>query len=84
MPQENALAIFTMYLVAGLFSMSVAIALAHIKHRTWVMWGLLCLFVPPFVLLLLLLPRRAGPAPFERESEEWFDAHGQDKAGWWS
>jgi hypothetical protein len=84
MPHESFLAVFTLYLIAGMFSMSIAIALAHVKHRTWVMWGVLCLFFPPFVVWLYLLPRRAEPAPYEKESEGWFDAHGRDKAGWWN
>jgi len=65
----NILAFFTVYLVAALFSMSLAIALAHYKHRTWVLWGVMCTFFPPLVLILILLPRRAGPAPFEVESD---------------
>ena len=62
------LATFTIFLVVSLFSAAIATALAHRKNRTWLLWGIMCMFLPPLVLILFFLPMRSGPAPFERES----------------
>lgn len=85
MKQETIAAYLTIYIIVALFSMSLGIALAHMKHRVWVMWALLCLFVPPLVGVLLFLPKRAGPAPYEKEADSWeHDDKNQDGIGWWS
>ncbi|MCP4936572.1 MAG: hypothetical protein GY927_20830 [bacterium] len=62
------LAIFTIILVVSLISATIATALAHRKNRTWLLWGIMCMFLPPLVFILIFLPTRSGPAPFERES----------------
>ena len=73
------LAGFTIYLIIVLVSTILGITLAHYKNRIWVLWGVVCLFFPPMLLLLVLLPKRVGLAPFARESigpseqdEGWF------------
>ncbi len=62
------LAFFTIYLVVALLALGLATGLAHIKHRTWLLWGIMSLFFPPVVLVLIFLPARSGPAPYEEES----------------
>ncbi len=64
------LAYLTFFLMASISAMILATALAHVKHRTWLLWGIASMFFPPAVLILLFLPARAGPAPFEQEYEE--------------
>jgi len=61
------LANFTLYLIASLSAAILATALAHAKHRTWMLWGIMSMFFPPVVLILLVLPARTGPAPYEQE-----------------
>ena len=56
------LTIVTIYMAAGLFAMGLAVALAHAKQRAWLVWGIFCLFFPPLVIILVLLPKRATPA----------------------
>lgn len=61
------LAQLTIYLIASLSAAILATALAHVKHRTWMAWGITSMFFPPVILILLFLPTRSGPAPFEQE-----------------
>jgi len=75
----SILAWFTAYLIVAMLAGSLAVALAHVKHRTWLLWGGICMFFPIFLPLLVLLPRREGPAPFEDES----NGPGDDDPGWW-
>ncbi len=81
------LAIFTYYLIAAVISATLATGLAHLKHRTWLLWGILCLFLPPLVFLLMLLPHRKGPAPYEQEYsddndiEDEYDDGRRDRGG---
>ncbi len=67
------LATFTIFLVASLISATIATALAHKKRRTWFLWGIVCMFLPPLVLILFFLPTHSGPPPFERESNGYDD-----------
>ncbi len=62
------LAYFTIYLVVAMIAATVATVLAHKKRRTWLLWGIMCMFFPPLVFVLIFLPKRNGPAPFEQES----------------
>jgi uncharacterized membrane protein len=64
----STFAFLTIYLVVALFAMSVGIALAHIKKRLTLLWGVLCLFFPPFVFVLFFLPRRKEAPAYEHES----------------
>jgi hypothetical protein len=67
------LAQFTLYLIASLSAAILATALAHAKHRTWMLWGIMSMFFPPVVLILLFLPARSGPAPYEQEYRDEYD-----------
>jgi hypothetical protein len=75
------LAYFTAYLIAAVLSSTLAVSLAHYKNRTWLLWGAMCLFFPPMVLMLLALSKRSGAAPYEDEA----NGPGDDE-GWlfWS
>jgi hypothetical protein len=76
------MAYFTIYLIAVILAASLATGLAHIKHRTWLLWGTICIFFPPAVFILLFLSKREGPAPYEDESnDEEFNDTERDE-GW--
>ena len=62
------LAVFTFYLIGMLLAVALAVGLAHRKRRIWLLWGIMCLFFPPMVIVLLLLPKREGIPPYERAS----------------
>jgi len=73
---------FTLYLLVALLSSTLAIGLAHSKHRTWMLWGIMSLFFPPMVILLLIMPKRKGPAPFEEESVDGEHDDPNKDEGW--
>lgn len=37
--------------------------LAGMKNRDWSFWGAWCFVLPPALIVLLLLPKNAGPRP---------------------
>ena len=74
------LAHFTLYLIASLTAAMLATALAHAKHRTWMLWGIASMFFPPVVLILLFLPARSGPAPYEQEYRDEDEEDDDDEA----
>ena len=76
---------FTLYLLASLIAAILATGLAHAKHRTWMLWGIAAMFFPPVVLILLFLPARSGPAPYEEEYSDDDDLEydeGRRDRGW--
>ncbi len=78
---------FTIFLIASLSAGILATALAHAKRRTWLLWGIMSMFFPPAVLVLLFLPVRDGPPPYEQEYtddndiEDAYDDGRRDRGG---
>jgi hypothetical protein len=50
----------------ALVASALAIVVAKVKNRDYSFWAAWSFVLPPMVLVLALLPRRAGPAPARR------------------